>query len=335
MGSGEHPGRSRDRDDTALAARGPKATGITDGRRPLWCQAKGVLMFKNVIVGVDGRSGGRDAAALAKRLLHSHGRLTLVHVHLETTAVVVHEFDSSARDEAQRLLRDEREAAGGEAELGEIGGTSVAMGLHRYAEEHNADLLVVGSSHRGFVGRMLAGDDARSSLQCAPCAVAVSPPGYADSSRPIEIIGVGYDDSAESEGALAAAAELAGAAEAEIHALILVAKVRFDGSLTPMNSVLGTDPRLTGIAHQLSRLERVRVRPAYGLPVEELRAFGDEVDLLLLGSARQEPEGRVALDRTSKSLVRSPACPVLILPSASIDASPANERSGSASAASF
>jgi nucleotide-binding universal stress UspA family protein len=292
-------------------------------------------MFKNVIVGVDGRSGGRDAATLGRRLLDPRGRLTLVHVHLETTAVVVHEFDSSAREEARRLLRDEREAAGGEAELGEIGGTSVAVGLHQYAEEHDADLLVVGSSHRGFVGRMLAGDDTRSSLQCAPCAVAVSPPGYADSTRPIEIIGVGYDDSAESVGALAAAAELAGAADAEIHALILVAKVRFDGSLTPMNSVLGTDPRLTGMAHQLSRLERVRVRPAYGLPVEELRAFGSEVDLLLLGSAGRQPDGRMVLDRTSKSLARSLACPLLILPSASIDASSANGHSDSASVASF
>src|SRR6185437_7183813 len=108
-------------------------------------------MFKNVIVGVDGRSGGRDAAALARRLLDSQGRLTLVHVHLETTAVVVHEFDSSAREEAQRLLQDEREAAGGEAELAHVGGTSVAVGLHRYAEEHDSDLLVVGASHRGFV----------------------------------------------------------------------------------------------------------------------------------------------------------------------------------------
>lgn len=277
-------------------------------------------MFKNVIVGVDGRSGGRDAAALARRLLHPRGRLTLVHVHLETTAVVVHEFDSSAREQAQRLLRDEREAAGGEAEIGEIGGASVAVGLHQYAEEHNVDLLVVGTTHRGFVGRVLAGDDARAALQCAPCAVAVSPPGYVASRKPIEIIGVGYDDSSESEGALSVAGELAGAAGAEIQVLILVPKVRFDGSLTPMNSVMGTDPRLTGMTRRLSHLDRVTVRPAYGLPVEELRAFGSEIDLLLLGSGAQGPDGPVTLDRTSKSLTRSPVCPVLILTSSSIEA---------------
>jgi nucleotide-binding universal stress UspA family protein len=274
-------------------------------------------MFENVIVGVDGRSGGRDAAALALRLLDPHGRLTLVHVHLETTAVIVHEFDSSAREEAQKLLEDEREAAGGEAEIAHAGGTSVAIGLHRYAEEHSADLLVVGACHRGVVGRVLAGDDARSSLQCAPCAVAVSPRGYADSPAPIEIIGVGYDDSAETQAALDMAGELASGAEAEIHALILVAAVRFEGSkLAPMNSVMATDPRLNKIERRLSQRDRVRVRPAYGLPVEELGALGEEVDLLLLGSDKNGPAGRVFLDRRSKSLTRSLECPFLVVPSA-------------------
>ena len=286
-------------------------------------------MFKNVIVGVDGRIGGRDAAALAQRLLDPQGRLTLVHVHLETTAVVVHEFDSSTREEAQKLLEDEQEAAGGEAEIAHAGGTSVAVGLHRYAEEHSADLLVVGACHRGVVGRVLAGDDARSSLQCAPCAAAISPRGYAESSTPIEIIGVGYDDSAESQAALARAGELAGGADAEIHALILVAAVRFDGSrLAPMNSVMRTDPRLNRMERQLSQLDRVRVRPAYGLPVEELGAFGDEVDLLLLGSGKGESKGRVVLDRTSKSLTHSLGCPLLVLPSGL-------DRSGRAAATRF
>jgi nucleotide-binding universal stress UspA family protein len=275
-------------------------------------------MFKNVIVGVDGRSGGRDAAALARRLLDPPGRLTLVHVHLETTAVVVHEFDSSAREEAQRLLRKEREAAGGEAALAQIGGTSVAVGLHRYAEEHGSDLLVVGACHRGVVGRVLAGDDARSSLRCAPCAVAIPPRGYAESQDPIEIIGVGYDGSAGSRAALAMASELAAAADAEILGVILAAAVRFeDSEPAPMNGAFAIDPRLTRMERRLNRLDRVKARPAYGLPVEELRASGEEVDLLLLGSSRQDPEGRVVLDRTSKSLTRSLACPVLLLPSAS------------------
>lgn len=38
-------------------------------------------MFKNVLVGVDGRAGGRDAIALACKLTNPDGKLTLAHVH--------------------------------------------------------------------------------------------------------------------------------------------------------------------------------------------------------------------------------------------------------------
>ena len=272
-------------------------------------------MFKNVIVGVDGKSGGRDAAALAHRLLDPRGKLTLVHVHLETTAVIVHEFHSAAQEEARRLLESEREAAGGVAEVASIGGTSVAVGLHRYAEEHGADLLIVGTCRRGVVGRVLAGDDTRASLQCAPCAVAIPPRGYDEVPAPIGIIGVGYDASAESKAALAKARELAGARDLEIHALIIVAAVRFDGSkLAPINSVMDTDPRLNEMWRQLNELDRVTGRPAYGLPVEELGTFAGEVDLLVLGSASEGPKGRLVANRISKHLARTAQCPLLVFP---------------------
>ena len=37
-------------------------------------------MFENVLVGVDGRPGGRDAVALATELLADTGKLTIGHV---------------------------------------------------------------------------------------------------------------------------------------------------------------------------------------------------------------------------------------------------------------
>jgi nucleotide-binding universal stress UspA family protein len=238
---------------------------------------------------------------------------------LETTAVIVHEFDSTAQEEAQRLLESEREAAGGVAEVAGIGGTSVAVGLHRYAEEHGADLLIVGTCRRGVVGRVLAGDDTRASLQCAPCAVAIAPRGYAEVSTPIEIIGVGYDASAESEAALAKARELAGGGAVEIHALIVVAAVRFDGSkLAPLNSVMRTDPRLNEMLHRLGELDHVTSRAAYGLAIEELGTFGEEVHLLLLGSPVEGPKGRLVANRISRRLARASRCPLMVVPLAAI-----------------
>lgn len=276
-------------------------------------------MFKNVIVGIDGRSGGRDAVALGRRLLDPQGRLTLVHVHLETTAVIVHEFDSVARDEDRRLLEREREAAGGEAEVAGVGGTSVAVGLHRYAEEHAADLLVVGTCRRGVLGRVLAGDDTRDSLRCAPCAVAISPLGYHEVAAGIEVIGVGYDASAESGAALVKARELADDGGVEIHVLIVVAAVRFDGStLSPLNGVMATDPSLDEMRRRLAELDHVTARPAFGISVEELGTFGEDVDLLLLGSPSEGADGRLVANRVSKQLARAGRFPLLVVPSAPI-----------------
>lgn len=280
-----------------------------------------MTMFKNVIVGIDGRSGGRDAVALGRRLLDPLGRLTLVHVHLETTAVIVREFDSVARDEDRRLLERERKAAGGETEVVGIGATSVAVGLHRYAEEHAADLLVVGTCRRGVVSRVLAGDDTRDSLRCAPCAVAISPRGYHEVPAAIEVIGVGYDASPESRAALARGRELARGGGIEIHVLIVVPAVRFVGTRpAPLNGVMATDPTLDEMRRQLGELDRVTAaRAAYGLPVEELGTFGEEVDLLLLGSPGERVQGRLVAGRLSKHLARAGRFPLLVLPLAPIE----------------
>jgi len=103
--------------------------------------------------------------------------------------------------------------------------------------------------------------------------------------------------------------------KAEIHVLILVAAVRFDGNeLSPLNSVLGTDPRLIAMRRQLEDFDRVTARPAFGPPVEELNAFGEEVDLLLLGSPSEGPKGQLVADRTAKRLARASRCPLLVIP---------------------
>ena len=105
-------------------------------------------MFKNVIVGVDGRSGGRDAVALAHRLLDPRGRLTLVNVHLETTASSSMNSTPRPGPRPRRLLESEREAAGGtrDRQRRRDLGRCWAAPLRRGA---GADLLVVGACRRG------------------------------------------------------------------------------------------------------------------------------------------------------------------------------------------
>lgn len=284
-------------------------------------------MFKNVLVGVDGRSGGRDALALALRLLNAAGQLTLIHVHLETTGIVVHEFDSSARDDAQKLLENEREAAGRKAELLSIGAASVGAGLHRVAEQNAADLLAVGTCRHGLVGRVLLGDDTRASLDRAPCAVAIAPLGYAQTSAPIEVIGVGYDASPESDAALALARTLASDSDLKVRALSVVSALPYAyAGLAPMNLGSQIDTLLGEARDRLDTLDGVEGRAAYGLPGEELAAFSEEVNLLLVGSRSYGPVRHLMLGSTSRHLTRTARCPLLVLQRAASKPDPGQVR---------
>jgi nucleotide-binding universal stress UspA family protein len=143
----------------------------------------GIVMFKKVLVGVDGRPNGRDAIALASQLVDPDGKLTLAHVH--------HGEVAEEREDSRKLLEQERIGAAVEAELISVVSTSPGRGLHQQAKELGADLLVVGSCSRGVLGRVMLGDDTRDALNGAPCTVAIATHGYAEHLQPIAQVGVG------------------------------------------------------------------------------------------------------------------------------------------------
>src|SRR4051812_47164900 len=138
-------------------------------------------MFKHIVVGVDGREGGRDAVALARLLVAVGGKLTLAHV----VAGDAHAYggtggapEASGGGRAEALLEAVRREAGVEAQLRWYGASSVGRGLHELCGVIGADLLVVGSSRRGLLGRVLIGDDTSAALNGAPCAIAIAPSNY-------------------------------------------------------------------------------------------------------------------------------------------------------------
>ena len=65
------------------------------------------------------------------------------------------------------MLQRGRRGDGLSAELTGMFAPSVGNGLHQLAEDYNADLIVVGSSSRGLIGRVLVGDDARGTVSGA------------------------------------------------------------------------------------------------------------------------------------------------------------------------
>lgn len=272
-------------------------------------------MFTNVLVGVDGRQGGRDAIALAKQLTAPAGYMVFGHIcpalagRGETLVIPLE------RQEAQEMLAREREATATQAELVAAVDASVGRGLHWMAEDVAADLLVVGSSHRGLLGRVFIGDQTKHALNGAPCAIAVAPRGYAPTAHHFGVIGVGYDGSAESELALGAARKLSAASGADIKAL-LVASLETIPAGRPIPEhwpelVVGL---LDDGRRQLDTIADVDGAVAYGWASEELAHFGRDVDLLIVGSRSYGPIGRLFHGSTSTYLARHSRCPLLVLP---------------------
>jgi hypothetical protein len=109
------------------AAQAPVALGValTPTRRP--------VMFKNVLVEVDGRPNGRDAIALASHLTDPDGKLTLGHVHtgdLRPSHAIAPGLVREEREASHKLLEQERAAADVKAELTSIVSMSPGRGLH-------------------------------------------------------------------------------------------------------------------------------------------------------------------------------------------------------------
>jgi nucleotide-binding universal stress UspA family protein len=275
-------------------------------------------MFRRVLVGVDGGPGGRDAIALASLLTAPDGEITLAHIYGRD--LVLGRGGSETviieRAEAEMLLEQELDSASLDAKLVASCNHRVGRGLHLLAEQLSADLIVIGSTRHGLLGRVLIGDDTRAALNGSPCAVAVASRGYRFQPHPLATVGVGYDGSPESRIALAAARELAARHGSTILALQVVSLEDVRGE-APIPADWPEDT--SRLIHQSS--ERLRELgddvlgdAVYGGPREELVRFGENLDLLLIGSRGYGPVGRLFHGHVSDYLVRHAPCPLVILP---------------------
>jgi len=297
-------------------------------------------MFKTIVVGVDGREGGRDALSLAGRLaLVAGGELVAVHA-LPFDQYVVRadapRYNSFAEEEGRRMLEGELTEAGVTAQMRILGDTSPARGLHRVAEEVHADVIVVGSTRHGPIGRVLAGDDAVATLHGSICPVAVAPRGLASREwKPVRRIGVGFDSGPEALQALALAAALARdcGASLELRSVVLPAY--------PVDLSYDTDALERSKAIVQKQLdETIAELPvdatgevSAGSPVDALTDLSTAVDLLVVGSRCWGPVRRTIVGSTTARLVREAHCPVLVLPRGAATGQPGEQDPDAASAA--
>ena len=103
-------------------------------------------MFKHIVVGVDGREGGRAAVALARLLVAVGGTLTLAYVvapDADAYRGTSGAPEASGERRAEALLEAVRAETGVEANLRWYEASSVGRGLHELCEVLGADLLVL------------------------------------------------------------------------------------------------------------------------------------------------------------------------------------------------
>jgi nucleotide-binding universal stress UspA family protein len=290
-------------------------------------------MTKPILVGYE--AGRADRAPLEFGLAAASftgAPLIVATVHSSATrlaggraGVVEEELDEEALGESLDRLAEELRAQGVDADCRSLLGTSAARALHEAAEEPGAGLLVVGSTERGGIGRVVPGSTAERLIHGAPCPIAVVPRSWQRGDG-LRTIGVGYVDTAEGQDALDNALALARRSGAKLRVLSAAKERPITGTfggggvLTPavryeeLASALRV-PAERAVEEATSGGGDVEIEPdvSVGDAADFLVAASGQVDLLICGSRGYGPARAVLLGGVSGRVVREARCPVIVL----------------------
>lgn len=285
-----------------------------DGAGP--SRAYGHLMAPIIVVGIEDSFRAEDAVALAGDLARAAGA--------EVLALSAFSFDDRPSEHYNLAVREPlREAAELTLEVLceplsdlpvrrlAVADPSPARALIRAATESGAELIVVGSSHGRFTGRVRPGSTGRRLLKGAPCPVALAPQGHR--MRPHLTWGrvtVGIDGRQGMHAALSAAAAIATATGRRLR----VVRV-----FEPVPDFLLMTPDAQDAAEEELRRATADVpgaEPGFvvGDPAVELARESDVSDLLVIGSRADGFHDTVGVGELGEQLLRAARCPVLIVP---------------------
>jgi nucleotide-binding universal stress UspA family protein len=292
-----------------------------------------------VLVGCDPSDRGRDALLLGELLARTSGAGLLV--------ARVQDGSGPGQRGAERALREEVEGVLPDPPGGlETALPSSRSPAHTLLGLIEADpevvALVLGSTHRAGIGRVMPGSVADRLIGEIRCPVAIAPRGYArarltlrERGEPgpdvadlplvrdeLRVIAVGFDGSAEGEQAISAAAEIGGLAGAALRLITVGPREPLHQPSLETGAMLDSraesarlQEALHGAAAELPA--DLRVQPSYlrGDPVAELlQSAGAGVDLLVLGSTHRGAVRRVWLGSVSSQVIRAAPCSVLVVP---------------------
>jgi nucleotide-binding universal stress UspA family protein len=266
-----------------------------------------------IVIGFDGSSESRDALHLGSAMGHaidadlivataSNPRVDLGASEAEVFAGIFNRARQELphREFAMRELRD----------AGAVGG------LKDLAASEQADFIVIGSTHRGQLGRVVPGGVGERLLSGAPCPVAVAPRGYANTDHfGLGLIGAAFDGSPESDIALQYAFALAKRLDSMLRIVTIVPAIEPDADST-FRTVMqdhGRDVRDAAL-DELPPWVEVESALEEGDPARALARHGVDLDLLVVGSRGYGPLRRTLLGGVSADVMRTAPCPVIAVP---------------------
>ena len=284
---------------------------------------------RSIVIGCEDSAEGRDAVALGVELAQALGaRPLLVGAvalpdDLLTGAQLEEELRGAVGGWLERVAEGVREL-GLEPQVRALASSSGARALYGAAVEAGAALIVVGSTHRGALGRAVAGSTGERLLHGSPCPVAVAARGYAEAgARRLLRLAVAYDGSDESELAVRAGVGLARRCNASLSLLT----VAHSGGLGPSATaapvpVAGYEPsaekRMQRVLEQgIGRVPEdlpVQKQLLRGHPGTTLVEASADYDLIIVGSRGYGPLRSTLLGGTSRQVLDGARCSAMALP---------------------
>jgi nucleotide-binding universal stress UspA family protein len=286
-----------------------------------------VAKFRTIVAGVDGQDGGWEALALAQRLAQPDGAVLVV-VCAYPALAVQHAGLVWPRIRLQADAEDVLHRAGGHlpgdqrAEFVCAAGSTPGSVLQRIAVQRGADLIVIGSSRRAALGRVLGGDVVHQTLDHLPCPVGVAPRGLLDLAAPLLDVGVAVDGTPQSLAAVRWAGELTLEPFAIRRLELIHVDERADhaasGAHAPLDH-LGDEYRLEVFAalRLVGRLDssvEVTWTDAAGAVGPALAKLTATLDLLVLGTHGRGPFGRLLRGGVVRDVADCAQCPLVAVP---------------------
>ena len=286
-------------------------------------------MSKPIIAAYDPNTADRAPVNLGVEAARFTGAPLIIASVCARVVVQVGRDEDLVADASEVLgaVRRELDGEGIAVECRELEGTSAARALHEAAETEDAGMLVVGSTRRGAVGRVLPGSTAERLMHGAPCPIAIVPHEW-EAGAGLNTIGVAYVDTEEGREALRGAHALARRAGAKLRVLTAVKA----GFASYGETEAGTDA-LPGKEHvELEGELRMRAESALQDaaatldgdvavetdafvedPADVLIRVSEHLDLLVCGSRGYGPLRAVLLGGVSRRLAAEAQCPVIVL----------------------